>query len=239
MVSYGVWCCPTDLYSVWGVCGAYGVLQCLMVSVVVPQSCTVSEVRCPWCLWCPTMSYGVCCCPACLYSVRVAYGVLQCLMVSVAVSQFYIPWASYDVQGIHMCEGMGGFIYYGYRWHWLISACACSASGRWKGSMCLLKDRTRDLLIASVRATLRTCTTIDIAHLGQISCCMDSNLGKNLNPHAQLTILYPIPCAWTLIMAVHAVSSVHLSICVQSGPHCLLSKFSSLHYTSRSLVFYV
>ena len=61
MVSYSViW----SLLSVRGVCGAYCVLQCLVVSVVVPE-----------------FFYGVC-------GVCGAYGVPQCLMVSVVVPHF-------------------------------------------------------------------------------------------------------------------------------------------------------
>ena len=62
---------------------------------------------------------------------------------------------------------------------------------------------------------------------------------KSLNVHAQLATLYPTPCALMLIMTVEGRPSVHLSICIQSGPHCLLSKIFSLHYTSHSTVFYV
>ena len=69
---------PQIQYSVRGVRGASGVLQCLLLS---HSFCTVSEVS-----MVPMVSYSVLrhmLLSQFLYSVRGAYGVLQCLMVSV------------------------------------------------------------------------------------------------------------------------------------------------------------
>ena len=79
--------------------------------------------------------------------------------------------------------------------------------------------------------------------LDQINLLLHGSAGRKfmLNAHARLATLYPIPCVLTLIMAVEGGPSVHLSICIQSGPHCLLLKilFAALHIMFAGLLLHV
>ena len=83
-----------------------GVLQwCLWCPTVSYSVCCcltvfVQCLRCPWCLWCPTVSYGICCCPSfCTVSVvpMVSYNVLWCLL---CLTVFY---GDRGVRGVLQC----------------------------------------------------------------------------------------------------------------------------------------